>query len=139
MTGYGQDGPYKDMVGHDINYLSFGGVLGLTGEPGRKPAIPAIQVADMAAGGMYAAMGIMAALFARQSTGKGQYIDISMLDGIVAMLPFPASLLWGSGKIPQRGTPFSAVGSPATASTRPGTENIFPSGGPGTAFLGGAL
>ena len=103
VTGYGQDGPYKDMVGHDVNYLSFGGVLGLTGEPGRKPVIPPIQVADMAAGGMYAAIGIMAALIVRQMTGKGQYIDISMLDGVVAMLPFPASLLWGLGKDPQRG------------------------------------
>jgi crotonobetainyl-CoA:carnitine CoA-transferase CaiB-like acyl-CoA transferase len=103
VTGYGQDGPYKDMVGHDINYLSFGGVLGLTGEPGRKPVIPPIQVADMAAGGMYAAIGILAALFVRQATGKGQHIDISMTDGIVAMLPFPASLLWGLGKIPRRG------------------------------------
>jgi len=103
VTGYGQDGPYKDMVGHDINYLSFGGVLGLTGEPGRKPVIPPIQVADMAAGGMYAAIGILAALFVRQATGRGQYIDISMMDGIVAMLPFPASLLWGLGKTPQRG------------------------------------
>ena len=103
VTGYGQDGPYKDMVGHDINYLSFGGVLGLTGEPGRKPVIPSIQVADMAAGGMNAAIGILAALFARETTGEGQYIDISMMDGIVAMLPFPASLLWGMGKTPQRG------------------------------------
>ena len=103
VTGYGQDGPYKDMVGHDINYLSFGGVLGLTGEPGRKPVIPPIQVADMAAGGMYAAIGILAALFVRQATGRGQYIDISMMDGIVAMLPFPASLLWGLEKTPQRG------------------------------------
>ncbi|NWF56269.1 MAG: CoA transferase [Syntrophaceae bacterium] len=103
VTGYGQDGPYKNMVGHDINYLSFGGVLGLTGESGRKPVIPPIQVADMAAGGMYAAIGILAALFVRQSTGKGQYIDISMLDGVVAMLPFPASLLWGLGKTPGRG------------------------------------
>ena len=103
VTGYGQDGPYKDMVGHDINYLSFGGVLGLTGEPGRKPVIPPIQVADMAAGGMNAAIGILAALYARQTTGKGQYIDISMMDGIVAMLPFPASLFWGMGKDPQRG------------------------------------
>ncbi|MDI6756010.1 MAG: CaiB/BaiF CoA-transferase family protein [Thermodesulfobacteriota bacterium] len=102
VTGYGQDGPYKDMVGHDINYLSFGGVLGLTGEPGRKPVIPPIQVADMAAGGMYAALGIMAALIARQKTGKGQYIDISMLDGIVAMLPFLVSLLWGQNITPQK-------------------------------------
>jgi len=103
VTGYGQDGPYKDMVGHDINYLSFGGVLGLNGEGGGKPVIPPIQVADMAAGGMYAALGILAALFARQKTGEGQYIDISMLDGIVAMLPFLASLYWGPAKIPRGG------------------------------------
>ncbi len=103
VTGYGQDGPYKDMVGHDVNYLSFGGMLGLTGDQGGKPIIPAIQVADMAAGGMYAAIGIMAALFFRQITGKGQYIDISMMDGIVSMLPFPASVFWGQGKPPGRG------------------------------------
>ena len=103
VTGYGQDGPYKDMVGHDVNYLSFGGVLGLNGEAGGDPVIPPIQVADMAAGGMNAALGIMAALIARQRTGQGQYIDISMLDGIVAMLPFPVSLLWGRGQSPRRG------------------------------------
>jgi crotonobetainyl-CoA:carnitine CoA-transferase CaiB-like acyl-CoA transferase len=57
----------------------------------------------MAAGGMYAAIGILAALVVRQTTGKGQYIDISMMDGIVAMLPFPASLLWGLGNTPGRG------------------------------------
>ncbi len=103
VTGYGQDGPYRNMVGHDVNYLSFGGVLGLNGEAGGDPVIPPIQVADMAAGGMNAALGIMAALIARQRTGRGQYIDISMLDGIVAMLPFPASLLWGLGRSPRRG------------------------------------
>jgi crotonobetainyl-CoA:carnitine CoA-transferase CaiB-like acyl-CoA transferase len=103
VTGYGQGGPYRNMVGHDVNYLSFGGVLGLNGEAGGDPVIPPIQVADMAAGGMNAALGIMAALIARQRTGRGQYIDISMLDGIVAMLPFPASLLWGLGGSPRRG------------------------------------
>ena len=103
VTGYGQDGPYRNMVGHDINYLSFGGVLGLNGEAGGNPVIPPVQVADMAAGGMNAALAIMAALIARERTGRGQYIDISMLDGIVAMLPFPASLLWGLGGRPRRG------------------------------------
>jgi crotonobetainyl-CoA:carnitine CoA-transferase CaiB-like acyl-CoA transferase len=103
ITGYGQDGPYKDMVGHDINYLSFSGVLGLNGAAGGTPVIPPIQVADMAAGGMNAALGIMAALIARERTGQGQYIDISMLDGIIAMLPFPVSLLWGMGISPRRG------------------------------------
>jgi crotonobetainyl-CoA:carnitine CoA-transferase CaiB-like acyl-CoA transferase len=103
VTGYGQDGPYRDMVGHDINYLSFGGVLGLNGDTGDAPVVPPIQVADMAAGGMNAALGIMAALIARQRTGRGQYIDISMLDGVVAMLPFPASMLWSLGQSPRRG------------------------------------
>ena len=103
VTGYGQDGPYRNMVGHDVNYLSFGGVIGLNGETGGNPIIPPIQVADMAAGGLNAALGIMGALIARQRTGRGQYIDISMLDGIVAMLPFPVSLLWGLGQNPRRG------------------------------------
>ena len=103
VTGYGQDGPYRDMVGHDINYLSFGGVLGLNGDTGGAPVVPPIQVADMAAGGMNAALGILAALIARQRTGRGQYIDISMLDGVVAMLPFPASMLWSLGQSPRRG------------------------------------
>jgi crotonobetainyl-CoA:carnitine CoA-transferase CaiB-like acyl-CoA transferase len=103
LTGYGQDGPYRNMVGHDVNYLAFGGVLGLNGEESRTPVIPPIQVADIAAGGMNAALGIMAALIARQKTGRGQYIDISMLDGIVALLPFPASLLWGLGENPRPG------------------------------------
>ena len=103
VTGYGQDGPYRNMVGHDVNYLSFGGVIGLNGEVGGNPVIPPIQIADMAAGGMNAALGIMAALIARQRTGRGQYIDISMLDGIVAMLPFPVSLLWGLSRSPRRG------------------------------------
>jgi crotonobetainyl-CoA:carnitine CoA-transferase CaiB-like acyl-CoA transferase len=102
VTGYGQNGPYKDLVGHDINYLSFGGILGLCGEPGGRPVIPPVQIADVAAGGMYAALGIMAALIFRQKTGGGQYLDISMLDGIIAMLPVPATLFWSSGADPKK-------------------------------------
>ena len=78
ITGYGQDGPFRDRVGHDVNYLSFSGVLNLIGEPDRPPSIPGIQIADVAAGGMNAAIGILLALFAREKTGRGQYIDISM-------------------------------------------------------------
>ncbi|MGQ9693697.1 MAG: CaiB/BaiF CoA transferase family protein [Thermodesulfobacteriota bacterium] len=96
LSGYGQDGPYKDMVGHDINYLSFAGILSLNREMGRKPVIPPIQIADIAAGGMFAALGIMAALIYRQKSGQGQYIDIAMLDGLIAMLPFLATLCWES-------------------------------------------
>jgi crotonobetainyl-CoA:carnitine CoA-transferase CaiB-like acyl-CoA transferase len=87
ITGYGQDGPFRDRVGHDANYLSYAGVLNLIGEPDRPPSIPGIQIADIAGGGMNAAIGILLALFAREKTGKGQYIDISMTDGMVGFLP----------------------------------------------------
>lgn len=104
LSGYGQDGPYKDMVGHDINYLSFAGILSLNREMGRKPVIPPIQIADIAAGGMFAALGIMAALIYRQKSGQGQYIDIAMLDGLIAMLPFLATLYWESTEEPKGST-----------------------------------
>jgi crotonobetainyl-CoA:carnitine CoA-transferase CaiB-like acyl-CoA transferase len=87
ITGYGQNGPYRDRVGHDVNYLSFAGVLDLIGESDRPPSIPGIQIADIAGGGMNAAIGILLALLARERTGQGQYVDISMTDGMVGFLP----------------------------------------------------
>ncbi|MGD8644983.1 MAG: CaiB/BaiF CoA-transferase family protein [Desulfobacterales bacterium] len=87
ITGYGQSGPFRDRAGHDANYLGYAGVLDLIGEADRPPSIPGVPIADMAGGSMNAAIGILLALFARQNTGKGQYIDISMTDGMVAFLP----------------------------------------------------
>ena len=102
ITGYGQDGPYRDRVGHDVNYLSYAGVLNLIGEPDRPPTIPGVQIADIAGGGMSAAIGILLALLARQKTGKGQYIDISMTDGMVAFLPAVLFFSRLTGKDPNR-------------------------------------
>ena len=68
ISGYGQTGPFRDRVGHDANYLSFSGVLNLIGEPDRPPSSPGIQIADIAAGGMNAAIGILLALFAREKS-----------------------------------------------------------------------
>jgi crotonobetainyl-CoA:carnitine CoA-transferase CaiB-like acyl-CoA transferase len=86
ITGYGQTGPYRDTAGHDVNYLSVAGVLDLIGPKEGPPSIPGIQIADMAGGGLYAAVGILAALHARSITGKGQFIDISMTDGSMTLL-----------------------------------------------------
>ncbi len=86
LSGYGQDGPYRDVVGHDINYISIGGLLGMTGTADSGPVPPGTLIADFAAGGMGAAIGILAALMAREKTGKGQFVDISLTDGIVEML-----------------------------------------------------
>jgi len=76
ITGYGQNGPYRNMVGHDVNYLGFSGVLSLIGDKDGIPRIPGIQIADVAAGGMNAAIGIFMALIERERSGQGQYIDI---------------------------------------------------------------
>jgi len=86
VTGYGQDGPYAQLPGHDINYISFAGVLGLVGEPDRPPVIPLNLVADYGAGGMSAAIGILSAIIARGKTGRGQHIDISLTDTTISLL-----------------------------------------------------
>jgi crotonobetainyl-CoA:carnitine CoA-transferase CaiB-like acyl-CoA transferase len=103
ITGYGQNGPYAQRVGHDVNYLGYAGVLDLMGAPDRPPSIPGIQIADIAAGGMNGAIGILLALFARQRTGEGQRIDISMSDGMLAMLPVAQFWQAFSGQAPRRG------------------------------------
>ncbi|WP_436348712.1 CaiB/BaiF CoA transferase family protein [Natronorubrum sp. FCH18a] len=84
LTGYGQDGPYEQWVGHDINYIAVSGLLGMTGEKDGKPALPGIPVADFA-GSMMAAFQISAELRGAERTGEGEYIDVSMTD-VVAFL-----------------------------------------------------
>ncbi|MCX5913331.1 MAG: CaiB/BaiF CoA-transferase family protein [Deltaproteobacteria bacterium] len=103
LTGYGQDGPYRDLAGHDLNYIGIAGVLGLTGQKGGSPVIPGIQIGDLIGGGLYAVIGILSALMARQKTGRGQYVDISMLDGVVSLLPDSAALYFAEGKAPRAG------------------------------------
>jgi len=100
LTGYGQTGPYRDLVGHDLNYLAIGGLLSVTGNgPDTLPAIPGAQIADVAAGGMNAALGILLALMARERTGRGQHVDVSMTDGIVAMMGYAAVFYWSLGQV----------------------------------------
>jgi len=103
LTGYGQDGPYRDVVGHDINYLSIGGLLGMTGLPGGPPVIPGTVLADFAAGGMSAAVGILAALTARGRTGKGQYVDVSLTDAVVELTSLQIIPYIILGIVPKRG------------------------------------
>jgi len=104
ISGYGQDGPYRDKVGHDINYLGYAGVLGVSGPAGGPPIPMAVQVADIGGGGLMAAVGILAAILARQHTGRGQFVDISMMDGSIAWNVFHMLmyLITGSQQ-PQRG------------------------------------
>jgi crotonobetainyl-CoA:carnitine CoA-transferase CaiB-like acyl-CoA transferase len=103
ITGYGQDGPYKDRAGHDMNYLGFGGVLGIIGPRDGDPVVAGVQIADVGGGGLTAAVGILAALHDRQRTGRGRFVDISMLDGAVAWLGFHAAGYFIDGVAPTRG------------------------------------
>lgn len=86
LSGFGQNGPYRDLPAHDINYLSIGGVLNLIGDPDRHPAIPLNIVADYAGASMHGAVGILLAVLARQTTGRGQHVDVSYLDTTVSLL-----------------------------------------------------
>ena len=82
-TGYGQDGPYKDRPGHDMNYISVAGILEATGRHTGAPVIPGVPVADMTIG-IFSAFTILAGILARERTGKGQHIDVSMTDCMVS-------------------------------------------------------
>ncbi len=113
LSGYGQTGPYAGLVGHDINYISIGGALGLIGTAGSPPAIPMNIIADFAGGGLYAAFSILAAVIARGQTGRGQYVDIAMSDGVTSLLAFPASQYFAAGMVPKPGVEMLNGGYPA--------------------------
>jgi crotonobetainyl-CoA:carnitine CoA-transferase CaiB-like acyl-CoA transferase len=98
LTGYGQTGPYAAMAGHDINYIALGGLLDVTG------AIPGAQIADLAGGSMQAVIGILLALAARQKTGRGQFVDVSMLDGVAWLMTLPLAVYAATGEIPTSGS-----------------------------------
>ena len=103
LSGYGQDGPYRERSGHDINYMGLGGVLELIGEKNQAPVIPGVQIADLAAGGMMSAIAILAAVVHRQKSGEGQYLDVSMLDGVISWLSIHAGKYFMDEELPERG------------------------------------
>ncbi len=103
LTGYGPDGPYAALAGHDLNYLSLAGVLDLIGPAQGAPVVPGIQIADLAGGSMQAVIGMLLALQARQRTGEGQRVDISMTDGAAALLTVPLAAYRATGSVPRRG------------------------------------
>jgi crotonobetainyl-CoA:carnitine CoA-transferase CaiB-like acyl-CoA transferase len=103
LTGYGQSGPYRDLVGHDINYIAMGGLLGLTGSVGGAPVIPGTVLADFAAGGMSAAIAILASLLSRERTGQGRFVDMSMLDAVVELSIQEINPYLLGGPVPHRG------------------------------------
>ncbi len=102
ISGYGQEGPAHDQVGHDINYLAMTGVLELTGEPDGPPAIPGVTLGDGLAG-MSAAVNVLAALQQRAQTGHGQYLDIAIVDGPLFLMSMEFEHYWQTGHARRRG------------------------------------
>jgi crotonobetainyl-CoA:carnitine CoA-transferase CaiB-like acyl-CoA transferase len=102
ITGFGQTGPNRMKPGQDLNFMAYSGVVSLTGERNGMPYIPGMQIADMASA-MMACNGVLLALYNRQKTNMGKYIDISMLDSIISMLPTDISFYLGSNETPIRG------------------------------------
>jgi crotonobetainyl-CoA:carnitine CoA-transferase CaiB-like acyl-CoA transferase len=100
LSGYGQDGPYRDVKAYDLLIQGEGGIIATTGYPDR-PARAGIAIADIASG-MYAAIGILLALYQREKTGEGQLIDVSMFDSIVSWLGYFPHHYWHAGEEPAR-------------------------------------
>ncbi len=100
-TGYGQDGPYSQWAGHDINYLAVGGYLDCSGRDEHGgPALPGATIGDGAGGGMHAVIAILAALVQRAATGAGAYLDVSVADGVLSLMSLHLDEFLATGAVP---------------------------------------
>lgn len=104
ITGYGNNSPYSHEAGHDLNYIARSGLLDLCGMEHQSPALPNFQVADTAAGAYMAATACLLALRQREKTGKGEHVQVSMLDALMPLLTLPLIEYHSTGAPPQRGT-----------------------------------
>jgi crotonobetainyl-CoA:carnitine CoA-transferase CaiB-like acyl-CoA transferase len=103
ITGYGQSGPYAKEAGHDLNFLSYSGLLHLQGAPNDKPLIPSVQIGDIGGGALMAAVGILLAIINAKKSNTGQFVDISMLDGALSWMHTILPNYWTSGEKLNRG------------------------------------
>lgn len=103
LTGYGQDGPYRDWAGHDMNYLSIAGIMDQVGTAGGAPAQANVQIADLAGGALTTAVAILAAVIGARSSGAGTHVDAAMMDGSLALQVLSLSEIRAGNKAPRRG------------------------------------
>ena len=112
VTGYGQTGPYRSMVGHDINYTSTAGAQGAIGTSNGDHAIPWNLLADFAGGGLTAAVAVLAALVEKRATGRGRYVDVAMTDGVMYLMATMFEDYFKTGRVPTLGQSPLAGGNP---------------------------
>lgn len=103
LTGYGQKGPYAQDAGHDINYIGYAGILSSTGSRKTGPIIPGPQIADVAGGAYMTIIACLSALWAREKTGEGQKVDVSMLDAILPLMTLQMAHYYAAGLAPAPG------------------------------------
>lgn len=94
ITGYGQTGPYSQFAGHDLNYIAYAGVL--AGNQNEAPQMPNVQMADIAGGSYMSIIACLSAVYARNTTGKGQFIDLAMLDAVMPLTANSQALYWAT-------------------------------------------
>lgn len=103
VTSYGQTGPYSKEPGHDINFLSYSGLLELQGQSNGNPLLSSVQIGDIGGGSLMATIGILLSIINAKKSGEGEFIDISMLDGAVSWMQTILPNYWASNRIPNRG------------------------------------
>src|SRR5512132_4582217 len=101
ISGFGQTGPRRDAPGYDSVVQAEGGLMSVTGHADRSPVRLGVAIGDMSAG-LYAAFAIVTALIARSQSGRGQFIDVGMLDSVVSLLTYQAGLFFADGTVPRR-------------------------------------
>jgi crotonobetainyl-CoA:carnitine CoA-transferase CaiB-like acyl-CoA transferase len=104
ISGYGQTGPMRERAGHDLNYVALAGVLGMAGRPTEAPPVGGVQLADIAGGGLWGAVGILAALLAARATGRGRHVDVSMCEGSLGFMIPDLGNYDADGRPPRRGS-----------------------------------
>lgn len=102
ITGYGQSGPLKDRAGHDINYISRSGWMASSGRKEQGPVLYNVQIADVMCGSMNSVIGILAAVHYRNRTGRGQFVDVSMLDGVIPLNTMDGTAFLAGESAPER-------------------------------------
>jgi len=113
VSGYGQDGPYRDVVGHDANYLAITGALSLIGPKDGQPYFPSNLLADIAGSYLHSLIAILIALVAREKTGNGQFIDLSYTDCVLSMLSFEVTMAQLTNRERRRGETIQTGSQPA--------------------------
>jgi len=124
ISGFGQDGPYRDRPGVDQIAQGLSGLMSVTGHPGQGPVRVGIAISDLAAG-LYLAFGIMTALFERQQSGEGQWVHTSLIEALIGMLDFQAARYLIEGEVPgQAGNNHPTIGPMGTFATADGHINL---------------